>query len=167
MKCRRTRIRSTCPSPLSCSGRRIVEARVVQRNRVRPSRSQSSRKPRVYSWSLGPRLRTRGRAKKAARKGRTNAAAATATSAPTCDRRGTAGVGGASLTTSARRLHEHGRVVVADPALQDLLALHAGRFRVQAAVVLGGPDVLAVLDVVDQVADQVELRDGGDVLDHQ
>ena len=51
--------------------------------------------------------------------------------------------------------HQHGRVVVADPALQDLLPLHAGRLPVEAAVLVRRADVLAVLDAVDEVADEV------------
>src|SRR5881409_3182735 len=44
--------------------------------------------------------------------------------------------------------HQHGRVVVADSALQDLLALDAQRGAVELAVLLRRTDVLAVLDVV-------------------
>src|SRR5690349_7867015 len=71
-------------------------------------------------------------------------------------------------TASALRLHhQHGGVVVADPALEDFTRLDHRRLGVEPLVVLHGTDVLAVLHAVDEVADEVEPRDGGDVLDDE
>ena len=126
------------PSPCRPRGRRMLDERVVQWKRVRPSRSQSSRKPARVVEVVGPEVDDQ-RPRDAGRRGRGAPAPPRPPPAPRPPAGGgtTAGVRSASVTGSAGRRHEHGRVVVADPALQDLFALDARRFRVQAPVVFG------------------------------
>src|SRR5262245_45649931 len=62
---------------------------------------------------------------------------------------------------------EHGSVVVTDPAPQDFFVHDGEPLAIQRSVFVRRADVLAVLDIVDEVADEVELGNGGDILDRK